>query len=391
MTGLVPLLETLGSSNIHDKEKAKNNWTATLKSLSPEALKSQIVEIEEKILKILEAERWQDREGGIFAITQVLCYLDLAAKENAEFKAEFFKRLKTLVKDKEYTIRVAVGECLKTLMEKYGPKIYGELQEVIEKTTEEAFVKEEVKDTLNKESRWQHLKSMLMMIKGCAEASKLEFLPYVNDKLVSLIEKAVKCESTFVRNLGISVITALLACLDEKALTNLSPRFVPLIWDGMNNDFSYIKHEGSLAARVFFTLIESNQELKKIYYPKLLPTIGLNRHYDLESISLIAKDIWENTIKGSNREWVINYLKNFVEYYLEQTKSEDDQVREASYKSIEELFTHTEVISKEKLKEFAKDILKILINGMEDKAWEAKTKANSAVKQLLLVIPLIKQ
>jgi predicted nucleotide-binding protein (sugar kinase/HSP70/actin superfamily) len=143
-----------------------------------------------------------------------------------------------------------------------------------------------------------------------------------------------------------------------------------------------------LAAKIFFTSIKASQELKKEYYPKLLSTIGLNRHYDIESIRLIAQDIWKTTIKENGKEWVTDHLKNFLEYYLEQAKSKDDQIREASYGFIEELFEHTEIISKEKLEELTKDTLKVVIRGMEDSAWEVRTEANSTATQLLLVVSL---
>ena len=383
---LIQILEKLGSSNRLDKDKAITNWGNALKDIPPEVLKPKFVELAPKIFAMFESKKWEERYGALYASTHLISVLNVDDQETLSFKSKLFDLLKSLMKDSEYRIRVETGECLKMLIEKYGIVIYKEIKPYLLQLFEEYNnIKEQPEDEKKKSSTLRHLESTIIILEKCIEGAKESFLPFVDESLFSLIDKVANHEAHFIREIGLGLFKELLKALGMANFHLIGPRFSGLIYKGMSDDWPNIRYTGCITAKEFANLIANNDELKKTYYPMLLPAICLNRYYNVEGVKNCALQTWKDIVGDKGREYVLEYLDYFIKYYITQTKTKSLIVREAACHCIAEIYTKVAVLCKEKVKPFMENLLNVLLESMKDMSWEVRNAACIAGSKLILV------
>ena len=61
------------------------------------------------------------------------------------------------------------------------------------------------------------------------------------------------------------------------------------------------------------------------------------RYYVAEGVRIYSQETWRQVTQGNGKEYVEEYIKNVVEYYIEATESDNHAVREAACACIAEL------------------------------------------------------
>jgi hypothetical protein len=154
---------------------------------------------------------------------------------------------------------------------------------------------------------------------------------------------------------------------------------------GLSDTWPQLRYAGCFSAKALLTLIQANDELKKIYYPTLLPPICLNRYHNAEGIGILALQIWKDTAGDKGKDYVLEYIDKFVKYYTTQTKSKNNLIRESACHCICELYTKVAVLDKDKVKKFIPQLLECLIQLIDDPSWEVRHAACSATSKLIPV------
>ncbi len=412
----VDILSAMGSFQHLDRDKAENLWEARLKAWKPEEVETASGEVEKKIEEMLGSKRWEDRYGALAAAGQWFVHVDLGKKSHQEFKAHVLERITGLIIDPEFRVRIAVGLVLKTLVKREGVKIYEMFRAPLLKSIEACFVRaadkaEEdlgqpknqevyydnpstkeapgapIKDPrkLHDSEGWQHLETSMRILQKVAEGAELSFVPFLDEELFSVIERATKHLNRFVREIGLSLCTTIFQVSDLKAIKNIGPRFAPLIARGLADNWSQVRYMASTAVRTFFAVGNSDEEVRKVYYPQFLPMMCLNRYYLAEGVRLYSQQSWKDVVGEKGKDYVIQYIDEFVKYYISQSRADNHAVREAACHCLSELCSKIVPVNRDRVKSHVTEMLKCLIDCFKDQSWPVRDAACVACGHFVLV------
>lgn len=379
---LIPILEQLGSAKRLEREKASSLWTESLKLFPSDEI--PFPALEQRLLSMFESSSWEQRSGAVFASSHLLC-----AADNVAFQSLFIEALKRLMTDAEFRLRTATGDALKLLIQKQGVSVYNSVKDYLASLLEKYGGAAEGTAEESKTVAWRYLESSLLVLQKCVEGAGAKFLPCLDESAVSCVEKAAKHSVSHIREISINLSKTFLSISGEKNLSLLGPRLAPIILGGLADTWPQLRYAGCASAKTLFALIGDNEELKKVYYPMLLPAICLNRYYNVEGVRTIALQTWKDIVGDKGREYVLEYIDKFTEHYIDQTKSGNLLVREAACHCICEIYTKVAALDKEKVRVFIPQLLEALIVVMQDLSWEVRAAACFAGAKLVVVRFLI--
>ncbi len=127
--------------------------------------------------------------------------------------------------------------------------------------------------------------------------------------------------------------------------------------------------------------------MRDLYYPKLLPMMCLNRYYLAEGVKLYSQDTWKQVVQDKGKEYVLQFLPSFVEFYISQIKADNHAVREAACHSIAELCNKIAPLGKEKMKSYIVPLLNALMDGLKDQSWPVRDSACLASGEFAMAFP----
>eukprot|EP00826_Nyctotherus_ovalis_P009360 TRINITY_DN12466_c0_g1_i8.p1 TRINITY_DN12466_c0_g1~~TRINITY_DN12466_c0_g1_i8.p1 ORF type:complete len:406 (+),score=85.42 TRINITY_DN12466_c0_g1_i8:162-1379(+) len=375
---LLPILERLGNAKHLERKRASSLWIESLKLFPSGELPFSA--LEQRLLSMFESSSWEERYGAVFASSHLLCTVD-----NAAFQSLFVETLKRLMTDDEFRLRAATGDALELLIQKQGIAVYESIKEHLASLLEKYASAAEGAAEESKTVAWRYLESSLLILQRCVEGAGAKFLPYLSESIVSCVEKAAKHSVSHIREISINLSKTFLSTSGEKGLSLLGSRLAPIVLGGMTDIWPQLRYAGCSSARTILALIGDSDELKKVYYPILLPAICLNRYYNVEGVRTLALQAWKDTVGDKGKEYVLEYIDKFIEHYIGQTKSGNFLVREAACHCICEIYTKVAALNKEKVRPFIPKLLETLIVVMQDLSWEVRAAACLAGAKLVVV------
>ena len=73
------------------------------------------------------------------------------------------------------------------------------------------------------------------------------------------------------------------------------------------------------------------------YYPITIPALCFARHHPAEGVKHFALEAWRDVVETNGRALLAMYAKETSEFYVSQTKQDNDSLREGACWSIGEL------------------------------------------------------
>eukprot|EP00049_Salpingoeca_infusionum_P017689 m.354010 g.354010 ORF g.354010 m.354010 type:complete len:655 (-) comp16896_c0_seq1:234-2198(-) len=357
---------------------------------------------------LTDSETWEAKHGALLALAQ--CFDSAKDKATDEEVAKLATAMTSLLTHKEFRIRTQSGITLGAMASVFGARIYVDfardviwtcIADNIERHIDEAeldVLRKRVgadasatPDALLYESAgWKTLdtgfKALLEVTKGVGEA----FAPFVTQELISLVFAGLKHTNRFVRETGYYVCAELVQVIREETsaemtgvpFTDFCDQMSQQLAIGLADNWSQVRMASSVATRKF--LLPMNDELRARFFPLLIPRMALNRYYVAEGVRIYSQESWAQVAKDQGREIVATYIKETVEFYIEQSQADNHAVREAACACIAELGGKIDPAA---LEPYVITLLECLEESFQDDSWPVRDAACIASGRFLGCFP----
>eukprot|EP00736_Rhodelphis_marinus_P002697 Rmarinus@m.11081 len=425
MSAIDSLLQNLSNKSLLNRDEALR---AIDKSIGDHGFtETERSELESGVIKMLDSEVWEERHGSFCAAAVLSKCRSVVNDDNVPilkegtFDASVLDACKHHLEDPEPRVRQAVAALMGTLAEKYRVAIFYDLKPLVIDSIEKNFVrseKDQAEDLKKTEAAtsssegsnlsaltstdpapfkhtslvhdtegWKCLETSFVCLQKLAEGCGLAFRDALSDDLINLVIRAGRHPNRFVRESGYHTLNAMSKAADVQTLYNVRMLVAEAVAAGLKDNWSQVRFSACTAARSF--LLRSPEEGDKLSYktdvfPLLLPRLCLNRHYVAEGVKIYSHDTWKQLFPGGGAPWIVKYMKETVEYYVEQSDADNHAVREASCQAMAELANKVDTCA---VGPYAKSILHALVVAFYDASWPVRDCAARACGDLAVAFP----
>ena len=141
--------------------------------------------------------------------------------------------------------------------------------------------------------------------------------------VLEVIHKSIKHLNRFVREIAYFVINAIFVTSKGVLDTDHKPKFleyceefVPLMTQGLADNWSQVRYASCLCARSFYDVIQNDQEVQDKYNANLVPRMCLNRYYVAAGVRIYSNETWQIVFGGSGKQIVCKYAAEVSAYYI---------------------------------------------------------------------------
>nr|XP_039248911.1 uncharacterized protein LOC120326658 [Styela clava] len=379
-----------------------------------------IVKLQKNFLSILSkaesTKEWEPIQGSLSGSK---CIIDnLAQILTDDLIQELQKISERLLTHDEVRVRLAAGEVLGALCKHHGVETYSKCSDVVlnlinsnlHRDMEVGLEPDANDNTENMETTsgrkrgvsvdaatiyhesagWRHLETSMECLQFMIEGSGKNFNPYVTQDLLDLIFSALTHENRFVRETGYYVCASLVnigqpdvneeSNPDHNSILKYGEQFSTYLAKGLADNWSQVRLASSTAARHFLMSIP-DIDIRKKFYPTLLPRLCLNRYYVADGVRIYSQETWRQLSEGKGREMVETYIDDVIEYYIKSTKADNHAVREAACACIAELGGK---VNPQALKQHIVSLLNALLECFRDDSWPVRDAACVACGNFIL-------
>jgi hypothetical protein len=388
-TGIADLSRLLSSGDWKDKD-----WV--------ESLKSGILAL------IDDTEHWESRQGGL----QALCVI-LNGKDEwwitcgAEFGEIVRINALKLLNDDEARVRIQAGEALGLLCQRNGCSVYEKsrelilrvikdnLERVVDHEAEQSSQTRSLVDKLTQaeitgikgESQldvnqifhdtagWKGLDTGMRCLCCVVDGCGTDFDTFIDNDFLQLIFSTLSHTNRFVRESAYQLLTSLVKGNASNgsarpSVVKYSNDLSVALGKGLADNWSQVRLAASIATREF--LLSLTEEERSEQLAELLPKMCLNRYYVAEGVRLYSQESWRLITHNQGKELVEKHINETVDYYIEQTVSDNHAVREAACACIAELGSKIDasVVEPHVLR-----LLPALVSCFRDESWPVRDAA----------------
>jgi Vacuolar 14 Fab1-binding region len=118
------------------------------------------------------------------------------------------------------------------------------------------------------------------------------------------------------------------------------------------------------------------QDVRRQFYPMLLPRMCLNRHYVAEGVRVYSHETWKKVIGADGRVYLVRLMDEAVTFYESQCRADNHAVREAACQSLAEL---TVRLDADAVRPCVPRIVKALVECFKDESWPVRDHASTAL------------
>ncbi|CAH1263660.1 Hypp2742 [Branchiostoma lanceolatum] len=411
------ILESLCSAKKLDRDRG----LAELKSFLKDNEAEGVQVVEEALGSVLREPTvpWESRHGSLMG-SKLAVKHHLCSNEFAELSRE---RAAALLTDDEVRVRIAAGELLGELCRRDGVQVYlrcrgtvlegvatnlerdgqsdlsADEQKEKEKLMEKLFGTQakEVSDAqqiFHDTAGWRHLETWMKCLQEVIEGCGSQFNPHVTQSLLDLLFRALTHTNRFVRETGFNVCGSLVTCslqqegegtvLQESDTILLhGQQLAEHFATGLADNWSQVRMAASVATRKFLLSMPS-EEVRKKYYPLLLPRLCLNRYYVAEGVRIYSQETWKKVTQTEGKALVEEYITQVVDYYMEATTADNHAVREAACACIAELGSK---INRDVVRPHVPTLIQALLESFKDDSWPVRDAACVACGNFIQCFP----
>lgn len=348
------------------------------------------------------SSEWEPIQGCLLGLE---CIVKNVSSESMPTKVtDMQSNAKKLLTHDEVRVRLAAGEVLGSLCKTYGVETYVECSPVVlqlikdnlyrqidggldsepveNNSTRKRLNSVDAATIYHESAGWRHLETSMKCLQCMIEGSGKRFNPYVTQELLDLIFTALSHENRFVRETGYYVCASLVNIgqpdednsdinPDHNSILKYGDQFSSYLAKGLSDNWSQVRLASSTAARHFLLSIQ-DKDIRRKFYPLLLPRICLNRYYVADGVRIYTQETWKKLSEGKGRDMVENYIDQVVNYYVESTQADNHAVREAACSCIAELGNK---IHPAVLRPHVGKLLKTLLDCFKDDSWPVRDAA----------------
>ena len=427
---LVSKLTKLGDRLHLNREQAENTLAG---QLIPELLKNPdeketIMAIIIEVLKVMyHSSRWEDRYGAINGSTLLIRHFYGEKEEDPTLKYFVWniiraEKIPVLLVDSEFRVRNQLGPLLKEMIshdQEKGAMHFAKLQETLLDNIEKTFTREPeggvdasadpkvLKQinvgsdgkTMHDTEGWKSLETSMRILQNIIEAIGTRLYEFQLDRILDCITKGVNHINRFVREISYFVINAIyvssLHVFDEdtnaeyvQRFTEFCPNLVPIIAQGLGDNWSQVRYAASQAVRSFYLVAKDRTEMRDRYDPLLVPRMCLNRYYVAEGVKIYSNETWVQVHGDQGKEVICRFAAEVATFYISQSQADNHAVREAACHCISELCTKVaQQVSKEPFKPYVAEMLAALLDCFKDMSWPVRDCACIACGSFVSTFP----
>eukprot|EP00794_Sanderia_malayensis_P007320 gene7320-8138_t len=386
----------------HEKLKRDQGYTSLQSQILKVVEEDLLLYMEQRILDFFASiigTQWEERFGHLQASKIFI--------ENRKYSASFPDQIKVpamqLLRDDEFRVRIAAGELLGALCQYFNHGVYkycqNELIASIKENLERNFPADEnkpaeaellrdAKDIFHDTAGWKCLETSMKGIKCVIEGCQESFLQYLTQDLLDLIFQTLDHTNRFVRETGYYLCSALVrygvssTSQSSENFKVFGKQLAEHLKVGLADNWSQVRLAASIATREFFQDI--CEEDRDQYYAILLPPMCLNRYYLAEGVRLFNQETWKQLVGDKGKELVMKYIGEVIDFYIQQTLSDNHAVREAACHCMAELALKIEPNA---VLPHVSKLLSALLVCFKDESWPVRDTACVACGRFVKAFP----
>ncbi len=237
---------------------------------------------------------------------------------------------------------------------------------------------------------WKGLETALLALKGVVEGCGRVVLAQAAvvddvtslDKILSFVVRAKEHQNRFVREAGLRLLTSLLAAASQQLIVEIGERTVEPLSAGLQDNWSQVRYAASECTRSLLSALPA--DVRRTYYPTLLPRMCLNRHYVAEGVRVLSQTTWRNVIGSDGRQYLVRYLGEVIAFFESQCAADNHAVREAACQSLGEV---AERLEPAKVHGHVARIIAALVDCFKDESWPVRDHACRAISAVVATYP----
>lgn len=373
-------------------------------------------------------DRWEHRHGGLVALAMYIRWLYHEAKRtNAEYAKQMTEMCLMLLTDKQVVVRMAAGQVLAALCEVEGIPLYEELvEERLLKSIEDNMYLErddhvdeedlKVKEKLlageaaqqaklqekaagsdcksvtssNGSSKssifhdtagWKTLETDVKALQSIMEACKAAFAPKITPGLIDVICQCAVHVNRFVRGISFQMIASTVKCaglINSLDAVAKDSDLVSRLASGISDEWADVRMDASVAVRAFLQNLAPEDRLQ--HMDCLLPGMCLNRYYIAEGVRTYSHANWGLFMGAGGKELVVQFMPSVVSFYIQHSRYQNFEMREAACHCIAELFSKIDLTV---VASHAPDLVEALLAVLVGGTWPVRIAAASALARAM--------
>ncbi|CDI98378.1 Armadillo type fold [Echinococcus multilocularis] len=359
---------------------------------------------------------WEDIYGACTFARILLEKVSTTLLDAHNFREALIEKLPEMDSHYEYRVRIAAGELMGVLCNLGGVEVFARFLPRIKEGIEEnlnrdplnpAKEQEEaqkeldlVMDTnpnLSKSSLtlfhdtagWKNLETWMKCLHFCICGLGSErFKMCCDPDILTIVFKAVSHTNRFVRETGYDVLSTVIqnqGC-EGSGEGNISDyiRVAQQLRTGLGDNWSRVRMAALKTTRLLFQVPPPPGQSYQRVYPILLPPLCLSRYYVAEGVKVYSQQTWCEVTGGRGREILTGILEPTLDYFVEESKSENHVVREAACACMAEVGIK---LPRDHLRPHLNRLLEALTMCFEDQSWPVRDAACIGLGNLVSVFP----
>lgn len=398
-------LELLSSHAKLERDKGHLALKAAITKAKNENTCITFISFEEALIAFLsnlnDAVNWEQVFGHIEACKLlILCHT-----YSEDFPSKLLRFGLLFLEHSEFRVRISAGDLLGTLCHEVNINIYKQCEEVLIGSIRNNLVRNQStaaedestepddpndasnygKNIFHETAGWKSLETSMKGLQSIIEGCGKDFLNFMNLDVLNLIFETLKHDNRFVRETGYYLCASLAhygVCSNPSSNKEMADMLASNLRIGLADNWSQVRLAASVANRLFFQ--NFNHEDKIHYFKILLPPMCLNRYYLAEGVKLYNQESWRMILETEGRKYVQMYIEEMVQFYNDQTESDNHAVREAACHCIAEL---SGKIEHDAVRPYVSRLLDALIICFRDESWPVRDTACVACGNFILSFP----
>ncbi|KAM7535399.1 hypothetical protein Aperf_G00000091356 [Anoplocephala perfoliata] len=365
--------------------------------------------------------QWEDLFGALTLSRILLEKVPTASLDAYNFREDMISKLPEVDSSWEYRVRIAAGELMGVLCKLGGVEVFNRLLPRIKEGIEENLNRDPLDPTKEQEEAQKELdlvmdtnpnlsKSSLTLFHDTAGWKNLEtwmkclhfcvcglgserFKTCCDPDILTIVFKAVNHTNRFVRETGYDVLGTIIqnqGCggsgVGEDGSTNVSDyiRVSQQLRTGLGDNWSRVRMAALKTTRLLFQVSPPPGQTHEAVYPILLPPLCLNRYYVAEGVKVFSQQTWCEVTGGRGREILTHIIQPTLDYYVEQSRTDNHAVREAACACMAEVGIK---LPRDILRPHLNRLLEALITCFKDDSWPVRDAACIGLGNLISVFP----